>query len=72
MKHLTGGRPRPPTGPAGREGRRRCVPLPADDGYLVLDVVRGRIVYVEILCRPEYRRASPGVDGRAEVTVREA
>ncbi|MFE5536514.1 hypothetical protein [Streptomyces sp. NPDC056492] len=50
----------------------RCVPLPADDGYLVLDVVGGRIVYVEVLYRPEFRRASPGGGGRAEAVVREA
>lgn len=49
----------------------RCVPRPADDGFLVLDVVAGRIVYVEILYRPEYRRSSPGTGGRAEVPVRE-
>ncbi|WP_369145891.1 hypothetical protein [Streptomyces sp. R44] len=30
----------------------RCVPLLADTGMLNLDVVHGRIVYVEILDRP--------------------
>ncbi|WP_053688460.1 hypothetical protein [Streptomyces sp. WM6372] len=50
----------------------RCVPLPADDGYLVLDVVGSRIVYGEVLYRPEFRLPSPDPDGRAEVAVREA
>ncbi|MFD6889480.1 hypothetical protein [Streptomyces sp. NPDC059957] len=35
-------------------------------GMLILDVVDGRIVYVEILDRPPLRRASPEPPGRAE------
>ncbi|WP_234327648.1 hypothetical protein [Streptomyces sp. NRRL F-2664] len=35
----------------------RCVQLLPDRGHLILDVVHGRIVFVEILDRPELRPA---------------
>ncbi|KOG39203.1 hypothetical protein, partial [Streptomyces resistomycificus] len=34
----------------------RCVPLMPAQGMLVLDVVKGRIMYIEILERPPLRR----------------
>ncbi|GAA4086938.1 hypothetical protein [Streptomyces shaanxiensis] len=34
----------------------RCVPLVPADGMLILDVVDGRIMYIEILERPPLRR----------------
>lgn len=40
--------------------------LLAERGMLILDVIDGRIVYVEILGRPPMRRASPQVTGGAE------
>ncbi|WP_203351649.1 hypothetical protein [Streptomyces sp. Sge12] len=46
---------RRPTGPYG-PGHRN-VPLFADRGYLILDVVHGRIMFVEVLDRPELRPA---------------
>ncbi len=46
---------RRPTGPYG-PGHRN-VPLFADRGYLILDVVHGRIMCVEVLDRPELRPA---------------
>ncbi|WP_405440718.1 hypothetical protein OG373_26330 [Streptomyces avidinii] len=46
---------RRPTGPYG-PGHRN-VPLSADRGYLILDVVHGRIMFVEVLDRPELRPA---------------
>ncbi|PZG23147.1 hypothetical protein C1J01_02025 [Nonomuraea aridisoli] len=33
----------------------RCVPLPPATGDLILDVVEGRIMYVEVLHHPEPR-----------------
>ncbi|GAB2745036.1 hypothetical protein [Kitasatospora kifunensis] len=36
----------------------RCVPLLPSKGMLVLDVVDGRIMYVEVLDRPPMRRHS--------------
>lgn len=36
----------------------RNVPLLPDRGMLILDVLRGRIEYVEVLDRPEYRLPS--------------
>ncbi|WP_327716707.1 hypothetical protein OG381_15630 [Streptomyces sp. NBC_00490] len=39
----------------------RCVPLLPSKGDLILDVVYGRIMYIEILGRPPMRR---GGDGR--------
>ncbi|MEJ8669053.1 MULTISPECIES: hypothetical protein [unclassified Streptomyces] len=35
---------------------RRCVPLLPSSGDLILDVVYGRIMYIEILGRPPLRR----------------
>lgn len=52
-------------------GHRNVCLFPGS-GYLILDVVHGRIVYVEILDRPPLRRASPRPAGGAEVAVREA
>ncbi|MFD8891382.1 hypothetical protein ACFVZ8_10890 [Streptomyces sp. NPDC059558] len=46
---------RRPTGPYG-PGHRN-VPLFTDRGYLILDVVHGRIMFVEVLDRPELRPA---------------
>ncbi|MFF8375126.1 hypothetical protein ACF07V_03190 [Streptomyces sp. NPDC015661] len=43
----------------------RCLPLLADTGMLNLDIVHGRIVYVEILDRPAMTRRDGG-----ETTVR--
>ena len=37
----------------------RCVPLLPSKGMLVLDVVRGRIMYIEILNRAPMRRLNP-------------
>ncbi|TDC71861.1 hypothetical protein [Streptomyces hainanensis] len=34
----------------------RCVPLSPSNGMLILDIVDGRIMYVEILDRPPMRR----------------
>lgn len=59
--------PHPPGTPYG-PGHRN-VPLLPERGMLILDVIDGRIVYVEILDRPELRRAtpaSPQVPGSAE------
>ncbi|MFD6970809.1 hypothetical protein [Streptomyces sp. NPDC059979] len=56
--------PHPPGTPYG-PGHRN-VPLLPERGMLILDVVDGRIVYVEILDRPPMRRASPRPSGRAE------
>ncbi|WP_043175777.1 hypothetical protein [Streptomyces sp. NRRL B-24484] len=39
----------------------RTVPLLADAGLLVLDVVDDRIVYVEVLDRPPMRRRAAGM-----------
>ncbi|MFJ5270921.1 hypothetical protein [Streptomyces sp. NPDC088358] len=36
----------------------RCVPLLPSKGMLILDVVNGRIVYIEILDRPPMHRQS--------------
>ncbi|MFI8385907.1 hypothetical protein [Streptomyces sp. NPDC085540] len=44
-----------PTGPYG-PGHRN-VPFSTDRGYLILDVVHGRIMCVEVLDRPELRPA---------------
>ncbi|WP_327262371.1 hypothetical protein OG444_13270 [Streptomyces sp. NBC_01232] len=45
--------PHPPGTPFG-PGHRN-VPLLPDRGYLILDVVHGRIMFVEVLDRPELR-----------------
>ncbi len=37
----------------------RCVPLSPSEGMLVLDVVYGRIMYIEILNRPPMHRPTP-------------
>jgi hypothetical protein len=44
----------PPGQPYG--AGHRCVPLLPSSGDLILDVVNGRIVYIEILGRPPLRR----------------
>ncbi|PBC66174.1 hypothetical protein BX265_8499 [Streptomyces sp. TLI_235] len=44
----------PPGSPYGPG--HRCVPLLADRGLLVLDVVDDRIVHIEVLDRPPMRR----------------
>ncbi|MFE7277689.1 hypothetical protein [Streptomyces sp. NPDC057623] len=45
---------RPPGEPYGPG--HRCVPLLPSSGDLILDVVNGRIMYIEILGRPPLRR----------------
>ncbi|MCX4778264.1 hypothetical protein [Streptomyces sp. NBC_01264] len=44
------------------------MPLLPERGMLHVDAVDGRIVYVEVLCRPPLRRASPepAADAEAE------
>ncbi|WP_259294396.1 hypothetical protein [Streptomyces canus] len=42
----------------------RCVPLLPSSGDLILDVVNGRIVYIEILGRPPLRRRGEPAQGR--------
>ncbi|MET7688434.1 hypothetical protein ABZT06_10710 [Streptomyces sp. NPDC005483] len=42
----------------------RCVPLLPSSGELILDVVDGRIMYVEILGRPPLRRNQQREQGR--------
>ncbi|WP_030868108.1 hypothetical protein [Streptomyces sp. NRRL S-37] len=37
----------------------RCVPLSPSEGMLILDVVYGRIKYIEVLNRPPMRRPTP-------------
>ncbi|MET9692119.1 hypothetical protein ABZY81_27160 [Streptomyces sp. NPDC006514] len=44
----------------------RMVALDPGNGFLNLDVVEGRIVYVELVDRPPLRRASPQPSGGAE------
>ncbi|WP_326590931.1 hypothetical protein [Streptomyces sp. NBC_01294] len=56
--------PHPPGTPYG-PGHRN-VPLLPERGMLILDVVDGRIVYVEILDRPPMHRASRAAPGGAE------
>ncbi|MFJ1758185.1 hypothetical protein [Kitasatospora sp. NPDC088134] len=46
--------PHPPGTPCGPG--HRCVPLLPERGMLALDVLDGRIVYVEVLERPPLRR----------------
>ncbi|MFG2907860.1 hypothetical protein ACGF13_22690 [Kitasatospora sp. NPDC048286] len=50
--------PHPDGRPYGRG--HRCVPLDPAEGMLVLDVVDGRIVYVEVLDREPLRDTRPG------------
>ncbi|MFD5437662.1 hypothetical protein ACFWJ4_36605 [Kitasatospora sp. NPDC127067] len=50
--------PRPDGQPYGPD--HRCVPLSPAHGMLVLDVVGGRIVYVEVLDREPLRDTRPG------------
>jgi len=45
----------------------RCVPLLPSSGDLILDVVHGRIVYIEILGRPPLRRREQPEQGPSEV-----
>jgi len=42
----------------------RCVPLLPSSGDLILDVVDGRIMYIEILGRPPLRRHGQPEQGR--------
>lgn len=56
--------PHPPGTPYG-PGHRTVLLLP-ERGMLNLDVIDGRIVYVEILDRPAMRRASQPPQGGAE------
>ncbi|MFG2296991.1 hypothetical protein [Streptomyces sp. NPDC048603] len=62
--------PHPPGTPFG-PGHRMVALLPRR-GYLNLDVVHGRIVYVEIIERPPLRPSSPQAGRSAEEAVREA
>ncbi|MFF5444760.1 hypothetical protein [Streptomyces sp. NPDC012888] len=62
--------PHPPGTPYG-PGHRTVALLPRQ-GMLNVDVVHGRIVYVEVLDRPPPRPPSPGAGGGAEEPVREA
>jgi hypothetical protein len=45
----------------------RCVPLLPSSGDLILDVVHGRIVYIEILGRPPLRRREQPEQGPSGV-----
>ncbi|WP_234439119.1 hypothetical protein [Streptomyces sp. NRRL B-3229] len=44
----------------------RCVPLPPSSGDLILDVVDGRIVYIEVLGRPPLPRRTQPEQGPSE------
>ncbi|GII94448.1 hypothetical protein Ssi02_46790 [Sinosporangium siamense] len=51
----------PPGGAYGPE--HRCVPLIPEKGDLILDVVRNRITYVEVLYYPSLRGATSQSSG---------